>query len=275
MTYTSETHESREFSLGASESRVLRFYIDGTYSEDEAEEEARLIAPEIYRGLFRQTCRATCQNDAWEIEVTYGPGQSKTNEPWFHEWHLRVGSQQVHQTHSLATVNVYVPSGAEKTKTYNAIGISDDGGTLRVDGVDTDVSTFDWSETLQVPKPHFNAAYVNNLFVQRGRVASHQFRGPGNLVFESGEVLCADISAEPNGADYVSVHFDFSASPNAKNLSIGGITGIQKYGWDYLWVWWANYLDGDQLTKRAKQVNVERIKQPGNFWSFGLPRWFS
>jgi hypothetical protein len=93
-------------------------------------------------------------------------------------------------------------------------------------------------------------------------------------VLEPRETLLRSATAEPNG-DLISVHFDFSASPNVKDLQIGKIKNIEKGGWEYLWVWWANDLPANELTKKAKQVNIEQVKRYGSFWGFGLPRRFT
>jgi hypothetical protein len=274
MIYNGESHESRRFSFGDSDSRTLRIFVDDTYDEDEVEEEARARTPLTYRGLYRQSIECTPTGDCWEVDATYGPRQSR--DPWTHEWSLKIGSEQVHQTHSLATVGAYVPSGGTVTPTYNAIGISeDDAGNLHVDGVDNEVSTFDWNETLYLPRACWTRLYTMNLYAQRGRVAAHAFRGPGNVPMASGECYLGSVSAEPEGDRYVAIHFEFRASPNAI-LTIGGISGIEKYGWDYVWVWWRNVLESgsEVLTKKPKQVNVERLKLPGNFLTFGLPGSF-
>jgi hypothetical protein len=279
MTISNENHRSREFTISGNGSAVLRYDIDNTYDEDEVVEEILRLAPVEFMGYVRQSAHATAENDAWSVDVTYGVGGSAdmvgSVSVWRHEWHMRIGSQQAHRTHSLETTHKYVADG-EPTDTHNAIGVSDEGKTLHIDGVDMDVSTFDWSETLYVPTSHFNASYVNNLFVQRGRVNSHAFRGPGGIAFEPGEVLCLDISAEPHGLKLVAVHFDFSASPNVTDLKIGGITNIAKKGWEYLWVWWKNIIAAStkDLAPSPKQVNIERVREDGSFLGFGLPARF-
>ncbi len=48
-------------------------------------------------------------------------------------------------------------------------------------------------------------------------------------------------------------------------MVIGSITGIQKRGWEYLWVRYADAEDGDVLVKRPVSAYVEQVYEYGNF----------
>jgi hypothetical protein len=44
------------------------------------------------------------------------------------------------------------------------------------------------------------------------------------------------------------VTFNFAASPNRTDLTVGDITGISKKGWEYMWV---RYQDAEDATAKA------------------------
>jgi len=59
----------------------------------------------------------------------------------------------------------------------------------------------------------------------------------------------------------------FSASPNKTGLTIGDITGIEKKGWEYLWVRYADAEDtaAKTLVKKPAAVYVEKVYEEGDF----------
>jgi len=61
----------------------------------------------------------------------------------------------------------------------------------------------------------------------------------------------------------------FAASPNVTGLSVGDITGIDKKGWEYLWVLYQDTEDTSAaaLVKRPVAAYVERVYDSGNFGS--------
>jgi len=66
--------------------------------------------------------------------------------------------------------------------------------------------------------------------------------------------------------------FRFACSPNATGLVVGDITGIDKLGWDYLWVRYATYEDssGRSLVQRPASVHVDRVLVPSDYSALGI-----
>ena len=64
----------------------------------------------------------------------------------------------------------------------------------------------------------------------------------------------------------------FAASPNVQNLTIGGINGIDKKGWEYLWVRYADDEDVNAkvLVKKPIGVYVEQVYENGDFSGLGI-----
>jgi hypothetical protein len=64
--------------------------------------------------------------------------------------------------------------------------------------------------------------------------------------------------------------FKFAASPNMTGLTVGTITGINKGGWNHLWVLYSDNVDQNTLIKRPVAAYVEQVYWPGNFSLLGI-----
>ncbi|MCK4601318.1 MAG: hypothetical protein KAU28_02550, partial [Phycisphaerae bacterium] len=64
----------------------------------------------------------------------------------------------------------------------------------------------------------------------------------------------------------------FAASPNKTNLTVGEITGIDKKGWEYMWVRYADAEDAaaKAIVKKPVAVYVEKVYEEGNFAVLGI-----
>jgi len=85
--------------------------------------------------------------------------------------------------------------------------------------------------------------------------------------FEIGEVLFLGASGSKRGKGDWEITFNFAASPNMTDLSVGDITGIAKKGWEYLWI---EYDESDDqaamhVVKRPFAVHVERVYPEDDF----------
>ena len=68
------------------------------------------------------------------------------------------------------------------------------------------------------------------------------------------------------------ISFRFAASPNVTGLTIGEMTGIDKKGWEYLWV---RYADAEDATAKALvklpiAAYVEKVYEEGDFSQLGI-----
>jgi len=105
------------------------------------------------------------------------------------------------------------------------------------------------------------------LFQLTGRVNTGAFKG-----FNAGEVLFLGASGSRRGYGDWEITFRFAASPNVTNLTIGDITGINKKGWEYLWVRYADSEDtaAKALVKKPIAVYIERVYDDGNLSLLGI-----
>ena len=62
------------------------------------------------------------------------------------------------------------------------------------------------------------------------------------------------------------------SSANETNLTVSGVTGIAKKGWEYLWVEYEDYGDdtANALGKKVKAVYVEQVYRCGDFANLGI-----
>ena len=166
------------------------------------------------------------------------------------------GSQ--HITQSIATVNRYGPKASESLG--GAIGF--DG--KNVQGCDITVPVFNFSETHYFTDEEITGEYKRTLFLLTGKVNNGTFRG-----FSPKEVLFLGAAGSRQGnadTDLWEIVFRFAASPNLTDLVIGEITGIEKAGWDYLWIQYADAADEttQQVVKHPVAVYVEQVYYPGD-----------
>ena len=53
-------------------------------------------------------------------------------------------------------------------------------------------------------------------------------------------------------------------------MTIGDITGVDKKGWEYIWVRYADAEDENVLVKQPIAVYVEKVYDEGNFAGLGI-----
>ncbi len=125
--------------------------------------------------------------------------------------------------------------------------------------------TFNWSETFYLPVATVTPTYIQKVMALTGKTNAGAFRS-----FAIGEVLFLGASGSRRGAEDWAITFKFAASRNATGLTIGGITGVAKGGWEYLWVMYADAEDSGHLVKQPVGVYVERVYDSGNYADLGI-----
>jgi len=110
-------------------------------------------------------------------------------------------------------------------------------------------------------------AYKATLFALTGRVNDGTFKG-----FAAGECLFLGATGSKRGSGDWEITYRFAASPNATNLTLGDITGINKKGFEYLWVRYEDVEDttAKALVKRATAVYVEKVYLDGDLDLLGI-----
>lgn len=256
-----EKWDSRETTISEDSTVDLRYIIRGTDDDASANDALLTAAPVLYGGLVRQSAHIErIAEDAWEGSVRYGLlGPPETGDSSFS---FDTGGGTQHITQSLATVGAYSASGPPPNF-HGAIGVSRDS----VEGVDITVPVYNFTETHYIDADLVTGAYKAALFYLTGTVNNAPFRG-----FAAGEVLFLGASGSKRGPEDWEITYRFAASPNVTDLVVGSISGINKRGWEYLWVRYEDAEDtaAKMLVKRPVAAYVEQVYPYGDFSGLGI-----
>ncbi len=231
-------------------------------TEDDAAVRAlvEVTVPAFYAGLVFQSYHIAHQGGGiWEASARYGKKEPK--EPGESSFSFDTGGGTQHITQSLETVNSYALPGEDSPDLKGVIGVNTDS----VEGTDITIPVYNFTETHYILVPLVTGAYKAILFHMTGRVNAAPFKG-----FVPGEVLFMGASGSQRGQEDWEVTFRFAASPNAVNLKVGDITGIEKKGWEYLWVRYADAEDENTLVKQPIAAYVEKVYEEGDFSLLGI-----
>ncbi len=256
-----EKYDSRETTVGVENPSVeLLYVVDGTEDDVAVRAIVEATIPAIYAGLVFQNYHISHQGSGlWEVSVRYGKVEPK--KPGESSFSFDTGGGTTHITQSIATVNSYAPPGEDPPDFKGAIGVNNDS----VEGTDITIPVYNFKETHYIPVALVTAAYKAILFYLTGKVNVAPFKG-----FAPGEVLFQGASGSQRGQEDWEITFSFAASPNAVGLTMGDITGIDKKGWEYLWVRYQDAEDEDVLVKQPAAVYVEQVYPYGDFSLLGI-----
>lgn len=262
--------ESRIIRDGATPSRTKVFYVAGTDSEDEALTSVKAIL--VPYGLLWPNEVNLQQHGIhagfrfYRAEVEYGPipgGINVGSEPDKPTFTCDFSGETSRIQQGLEVVNTYPASGEPAVNFNGAINVTSDG----VEGVEIPFPVFSFSLTISILTTEFTTSYQVAVARLSQHINSHSWRG-----FAPKEVRYDGMSCSGTFGDRTTLTHRFSVSPNMSDLVVGGITGITKAGWDYLWCFYRDATDDDakMLIKRPLQANVNRVYPLGNFLALGL-----
>ena len=214
-------------------------------------------------------------DDAWQVTISYeknGADDDTQVDPLKRSRSFDTTGGTQHITQALAETAYSQSFLLPAPDQQKAIGVDGNG----VNGVDIIVPALQWQEQYDVPSSYVTTAYIRSLASITGTTNNADFRG-----FSAGEVLFAGCSGnqewdDQRGNGPWSLSFRFIASPNAGTggsipaLTIGGISGINKKGHEYLWVRYEETVSSSTLLKTPKHVYVDRVYREGNFSTLGI-----
>ncbi|MEN6386560.1 MAG: hypothetical protein ABFD79_15385 [Phycisphaerales bacterium] len=176
----------------------------------------------------------------WLGTVNYNYNE-KNEEKFEYSFDTGGGTQKITQTIAPLQVHKY---GDNAPDFQGAINVDDNS----VNGIDIIVPVFNFSETRVVNKLNINTGFKLSIFNLVGKVNAGDWHG-----FSAGEVLFAGASGSKSSrfGDW-EITYKFAASPNKTNITIGSITGINKKGWEYLWVRYEKSTDQNCLIQIPK-----------------------
>lgn len=268
------TENATSGQLTDGKSGELLYTIKGTDDRAAAITALKAASPTTLGDLIRQPVQVdplfidTANPDAclWTGTVSYAPTDYQeppaTGDSSFS---FDTGGGTQHITQSLGMIQKYAASGTAPDY-KGAIGVTKDS----VEGVDVTVPVYTFSETHYIAAADVDDTYKGKLFNLTGRVNLATFRG-----LAAGECLFLGASGSRRGTgpdDDWEITFRFAGSANATGLSVGSITGIDKKGWEYLWVRYQDEVDetAQAMVKRPVAAYVEKVYKDGNFADLGI-----
>ncbi|MGO8690647.1 MAG: hypothetical protein ACLQLG_13575 [Thermoguttaceae bacterium] len=211
-------------------------------------------------------------------EVDASAGVWKASITWAslnYQYATKIGGQQQQVQMSRQLRGVFgdqtaVPSWIMNA--YNAGGIGVvvgwDGHTAH--GTSIYVPQRTWTESVEIPASDYSFDYEQQVeALQNTPLNEAPFRGR-----DVGEVLFLGMNAQLNAQnpDFVSAAFEFSSMrnnsvQNGNQISIDGISGISKGGWDYLDIFFKPTLDeaSSKVAPKAQYVLVHQMYYIGDF----------
>jgi len=233
--------------------------------------EASEYAPETIGGFVRGDMtlepvyvdESNADDCIWKATVPYGPpGYSVPEPPETGDSSLsfEIGGGTQHVTQALAHVADY-PAPTKTAENYGgAICVTRDGDKLTVEGVDIPAMTFSFSESNYIADEDVTDEYVAALAHLAWHTNNATWRG-----FAIGEVLFQGASGSKRGAGDWEITFHFAAAPNKTGWTVGGVTGITKAAWDFLWFDYEPDTGTKRYVKEAVAAHVERLYESGDF----------
>jgi hypothetical protein len=264
------------FMEGDETSRTLHYFATGDEDEGAVIAAVWTAAPATTTdGLKKRSVSSIEQKGLhpsalWYVDVQYGPLQSIQYAPpetGEFEFSFDIGTESQKIMFAKSTVAIYPRNVGDNFTALvgNKININSEG---KVEGVDilfptarrvisyfpaNGVVTETYQKTLEDLVPSVNNATF------KGRAA--------------GELLLLGVSGRSRNNDDWQISFTFGVRKNETGLTIDGITGIAKDGWDYLWPLHEIHPDVDakKIVERATAYVVSRPYERKNFADLGLP----
>jgi len=260
MAVVEELFEAHDEVMAGAPSADIFYLVTGAGDEAEVRTAATTGTPTSYNSMPRRSTKIEerVNETTWKIRVHYEPYTSDPPEDLF-TFDTTGGTQ--HITQSIATRGAYAPPGMTPPNFQSAIGFDGE----RIQGVDIGVPVFSFSETHTFTSSEIDESYKIAVYNLTNCVNNAAFRG-----LAAGECLFLGASGSQRYGGEWNITYRFAGSPNRANLSVGNITGISKYGWDYLWVLYADALDSGIVVKRPAAVYVEQVYYAGDFSVLGI-----
>lgn len=164
----------------------------------------------------------------------------------------------MHITHDIDTVATYGTGAPDVSGAINTNAGS-------IDGVDITVPVFAFSETHHLSIGTVDAAYKNTIRNLTGKVNSAEYKGHA-----AGELLFLGARGNRRSGEDWTITFYFAASENKTGLTVAGISGIAKKGWEYVSVLTKPVTSGDITIQETVAVYVHQVYHTAAFTGLGI-----
>lgn len=211
----------------------------------------------------------------WHVTVSYAKNAFGPLDPGQGRYTFRTSGGSQHILYSKGTEAKYgafkgvgVTPGVAPDH-HNAIGVTGHGA---IEGCDIVVPVYEFSETHLVPSSNVGDAYKRTLFTLTGKSNGQSYKGldPGECLF-----LGAEGERQGRTGDW-EISYSHAGSPNVfvkvQGIAWPGPEGIEKRGWNYLWVQYEDFDDTDAKSLAKKPIGAyeERVYDDGRFADLGI-----
>lgn len=250
------------------ESFQVGHFIFGAADVDEAKTDLLADVAGTRNGLPLRPLKTSIRevsSDVFEGVVTYAPlnrQQVANANSGRRSFSTTGGTASI--TQSRSTIASYAPSALDAPDFGGALNVADG----RPGAVSVEVPALSLQITRIKPAADVTLTYQRTLAQLTGRVNSTTFEG-----FQAGELKFLGASGNELEEGDFELTWDFAASFNETGLTVGDITGIDKKGWEYLWVYHAEEIDSTTNTRviKPRAVYVEQLFETADFTSLGIP----
>lgn len=252
-----ETGKSRNYSAkrsdnGGERSITIRYWAYGSDDPLVIEQAFLDEVSETYDGMLLDSYSIDVMNDKgdnWEAEFTYN---STRLEDGSFEWSIDTGGATVKVTQAYD----YADFGTSSFDSQGAINIDAQG---RSEGIDLGIPQLTLNCRARIPGDFVTLGYIQVLKGLSYKMNDGDFFG-----FASGEILFLGAQVTVVLGESTDINFKFTASENVTGLTIGGVSGIEKLGHDYLWIRYKDSEGADGIERTVDTVSVDRVYQFGN-----------
>lgn len=197
--------------------------------------------------------------DGWAnylVTVPYGPLKREVGEVSFT---FDTSGATINVKAAREHVATYAAAGlvASGDQHAGAIGVTGDGD---VEGVDIVVPALKLTYQFKHPQAQITEAQVRVMAGWTGATNADVFRG-----FQPGELLFLGASGSDGSNSEAEVSYQYVASSNTSNLTVGAISGIAKKGHDAFWIEFEDEVDEGSPVRQPKRVHIERVYDAINF----------
>jgi len=279
-----EVHEKNESRpLKDNQETTYEFFVTGTSDSSEAIEAVRqyiqiYITPPTGMVPLAPIARvvkadASEDNSRIDVSVDYVNGNSdypelaklKQIEDYSNQLSFNFATANSNTMYVANATTAYPSAGAPDFKgAINVVHDSD--GKLQVNGLPVDEMAGSFS--ISVTRPNVTMGYLRTLMRAMGKVNSDGIWG-----FSAGELRFTGVSGTQNSSSGAwQISYTFAVSENQTGLTVGGISGISKKGWEYMWPYFEYEKDSTAkiLVKKPKVVYVQQVFKTTAFSSLEI-----
>lgn len=203
--------------------------------------------------------------DSWRFIVNYSHPDKRREDvdtgSYLFAFDTTGGRQRIMQT--LNRKQSKARPGETPLDTHGLIGWDGE----RAEGVEVIVPSLQFEITKRQPKGIITHAYVRTLRGLTGKKNNGTF-----LTYAAGEVAFLGARGRQSTESDPEVTYFFNVEENQTGLTIDEITGINKDGQDYLWVYYEPDQDfaADALTAKPHTAFVDEVRKAADFSALSI-----